>query len=149
MYPGGGALGAMTSERLDERFELEARIGSGAMGEVFRARDPVTGEVVEVNAALTANAALVNQSPYGEGWMVRIRPDDPGALGKLVALYEHSVFTQGTVWSINSFDQWGVELGKVLTTRLAAEIVGEGEPELGHDASTNALVRRYRATRGH
>jgi glucose-6-phosphate isomerase len=71
----------------------------------------------------------------------------PEALGKLVALYEHSVFTQGTVWGINSFDQWGVELGKVLARRVAAELTSETQPELAHDSSTNALIRRYRKSR--
>jgi glucose-6-phosphate isomerase len=71
----------------------------------------------------------------------------PAALGKLVALYEHSVFVQGTIWSINSFDQWGVELGKVLATRIVDELESEDEPDLGHDSSTNALIRRYRARR--
>jgi glucose-6-phosphate isomerase len=71
----------------------------------------------------------------------------PFALGSLVALYEHSVFTQGTIWSINSFDQWGVELGKVLAKRVAAELEAQDEPELAHDTSTNTLIRRYRAAR--
>jgi glucose-6-phosphate isomerase len=69
----------------------------------------------------------------------------PAALGKLVALYEHSVFTQGTIWGIDSFDQWGVELGKVLAKRIAPELQAAGEPDLSHDSSTNALIRRYRA----
>jgi glucose-6-phosphate isomerase len=69
----------------------------------------------------------------------------PRALGTLIALYEHSVFVQGTVWNINSFDQWGVELGKVLAKRVAAELTAEDEPALAHDSSTNALIRRYRA----
>jgi glucose-6-phosphate isomerase len=68
----------------------------------------------------------------------------PETLGKLVALYEHSVFTQGTIWSIDSFDQWGVELGKVLAQRIIPELEGSNEPELGHDSSTNNLIRRYR-----
>ena len=68
----------------------------------------------------------------------------PATLGSLVALYEHSVFTQGVVWDINSFDQWGVELGKVLAKRIASEIASDTEPDLTHDASTNALIRRYR-----
>jgi glucose-6-phosphate isomerase len=72
---------------------------------------------------------------------------DPRTLGSLVALYEHSVFTQGTVWSINSFDQWGVELGKVLAKRIVGELQAPDEPELGHDSSTNALIRRYRSAR--
>jgi glucose-6-phosphate isomerase len=70
----------------------------------------------------------------------------PAALGALVALYEHSVFTQGVVWSIDSFDQWGVELGKVLAQRIAPELGGQ-EPVLGHDGSTNTLIRRYRRLR--
>jgi glucose-6-phosphate isomerase len=68
----------------------------------------------------------------------------PEALGKLVALYEHSVFTQGTVWNIDSFDQWGVELGKVLAQRIIPELESKTEPKLNHDNSTNALIRRYR-----
>ncbi|HEV2008681.1 MAG TPA: glucose-6-phosphate isomerase [Burkholderiales bacterium] len=68
----------------------------------------------------------------------------PQTLGALVALYEHSVFVQGAIWNIDSFDQWGVELGKALATRTAAEIASAGAPELAHDSSTNALIRRYR-----
>ncbi len=71
----------------------------------------------------------------------------PHALGALVALYEHSVFTQGVVWGIDSFDQWGVELGKVLARQIAPQLEAEQEPELGHDSSTNALIRRYRSLR--
>ena len=68
----------------------------------------------------------------------------PETLGALVALYEHSVFTQGAIWNIDSFDQWGVELGKVLAQKTAAELESRAEPELAHDSSTNALIRRYR-----
>ncbi|MCG2770707.1 MAG: glucose-6-phosphate isomerase [Desulfobacterales bacterium] len=68
----------------------------------------------------------------------------PETLGKLVALYEHSVFTQGTIWNINSFDQWGVELGKALAQRIIPELESQEEPRLGHDSSTNTLIRRYR-----
>jgi glucose-6-phosphate isomerase len=68
----------------------------------------------------------------------------PQTLGKLVALYEHSVFTQGTIWNIDSFDQWGVELGKVLAQRIIPELESKTEPELKHDSSTNCLIRRYR-----
>ncbi|MGA8455715.1 MAG: glucose-6-phosphate isomerase, partial [Streptosporangiaceae bacterium] len=68
----------------------------------------------------------------------------PRLLGTLVALYEHSVFTQGTVWDIDSFDQWGVELGKVLAVQIIPELTSDTEPELEHDSSTNALIRRYR-----
>jgi glucose-6-phosphate isomerase len=72
----------------------------------------------------------------------------PSTLGQLVALYEHKVFTQGAIWDINSFDQWGVELGKVLAQRIEPELVDQTAPDLGHDSSTNALIRRYRAGRG-
>jgi glucose-6-phosphate isomerase len=68
----------------------------------------------------------------------------PETLGKLVALYEHSVFTQGTIWNIDSFDQWGVELGKVLAQRIIPELESKQEPQLAHDSSTNNLIRRYR-----
>jgi glucose-6-phosphate isomerase len=69
-------------------------------------------------------------------------------LGTLVALYEHSVFTQGTIWNIDSFDQWGVELGKVLAQRIIPELSDSaGTPDLKHDSSTNTLIRRYRAMR--
>jgi len=68
----------------------------------------------------------------------------PAVLGKLVALYEHSVFTQGTIWDIDSFDQWGVELGKVLAQRIIPEIESKPEPKLAHDSSTNNVIRRYR-----
>ena len=71
----------------------------------------------------------------------------PAALGKLVALYEHSVFTQGTIWGIDSFDQWGVELGKVLAQRIIPELENKTEPNLQHDSSTTALIRRYRKSR--
>jgi glucose-6-phosphate isomerase len=69
---------------------------------------------------------------------------NPYRLGTLIALYEHSVFVQGTVWSIDSFDQWGVELGKVLAKQIAPELEAQDEPELSHDSSTNALIRKYR-----
>ena len=72
----------------------------------------------------------------------------PEVLGKLVALYEHCVFTQGAIWQINSFDQWGVELGKVLAQRIIPELESETEPRLGHDSSTNNLIRRYRKLKG-
>jgi glucose-6-phosphate isomerase len=71
----------------------------------------------------------------------------PRILGTLVALYEHSVFTQGVVWGIDSFDQWGVELGKALASRIIPELASPEDPELSHDSSTNALIRRYRAMR--
>ena len=71
----------------------------------------------------------------------------PAMLGKLVALYEHAVFTQGILWNIDSFDQWGVELGKVLANRMIPELESPEEPALNHDSSTNNLIRRYRAAK--
>jgi glucose-6-phosphate isomerase len=72
----------------------------------------------------------------------------PNALGRLVALYEHSVFTQGAIWQIDSFDQWGVELGKALAQRIIPQLESPTEPKLEHDSSTNALIRRYRRLKG-
>jgi glucose-6-phosphate isomerase len=71
----------------------------------------------------------------------------PAALGRLVALYEHDVYTQSVMWGIDPFDQWGVELGKVLAQRILAEIESPAEPALSHDGSTSALIRRYRSMR--
>jgi glucose-6-phosphate isomerase len=71
----------------------------------------------------------------------------PETLGQLVALYEHSVFTQGAIWDVDSFDQWGVELGKVLAQRIIPELESQTEPTLRHDSSTNTLIRRYRMGR--
>jgi glucose-6-phosphate isomerase len=71
----------------------------------------------------------------------------PHTLGSLVALYEHSVFTQGAIWGIDSFDQWGVELGKVLAKNIIPELQDPDEPRLAHDSSTNNLIRRYRRAR--
>jgi glucose-6-phosphate isomerase len=71
----------------------------------------------------------------------------PAALGTLVALYEHCVFTQGVIWNLDSFDQWGVELGKVLAQRIIPELGGDAEPPLAHDSSTNALIRRFRQSK--
>ena len=72
----------------------------------------------------------------------------PRLLGTLIALYEHSVFTQGSVWGVDSFDQWGVELGKVLAVKIIPQLTSAGKPDLDHDSSTNALIRKYRALKG-
>jgi glucose-6-phosphate isomerase len=71
----------------------------------------------------------------------------PRSLGALIALYEHAVFTQGVIWNVDSFDQWGVELGKVLAMRILPELTAKEEPTLAHDSSTNALISRYRKAR--
>ncbi len=83
--------------------------------------------------------------PTGTILLEKLTPD---ALGKLIALYEHSVFTQGVIWNIDSFDQWGVELGKVLAKKIIPEIESAGPVELRHDSSTNSLIRRYRKLKG-
>jgi glucose-6-phosphate isomerase len=72
----------------------------------------------------------------------------PKILGQLIALYEHKVFTQGCIWNVNSFDQWGVELGKVLANRIVPELDAERSPDLKHDSSTNELIRKYRKLQG-
>jgi glucose-6-phosphate isomerase len=94
--------------------------------------------------ALVAHRVFEGNRPSNTLLLERLTPE---ALGKLVALYEHSVFTQGTIWSIDSFDQWGVELGKVLAQRIIPELEASTEPKLSHDSSTNALIRRYRKLR--
>jgi glucose-6-phosphate isomerase len=107
----------------------------------------------KTSAELTAEGSPAFQTPFRvtEG----NRPSNviladaltPSSLGSLVALYEHSVFTQGAIWGIDSFDQWGVELGKVLAQRIIPELAASATPELRHDSSTNALIRRFRERR--
>jgi glucose-6-phosphate isomerase len=103
----------------------------------------------EVRAEGTPEALVPHRTFEGNRPSTTIMAEvlTPFALGALVALYEHSVFTQGTVWSIDSFDQWGVELGKALAQRIVPELQADAEPDLRHDASTNALIRRYRGER--
>ncbi len=97
-----------------------------------------------VAAALVPHKTFPGNRPSNTLLLDRLTPT---TLGKLIALYEHSVFTQGAIWDIDSFDQWGVELGKVLAQRIVPELQGATEPALKHDTSTNALIRRYRAAR--
>ena len=97
-----------------------------------------------VAATLVAHRCFTGNQPSNTILAERLTPH---SLGALIALYEHSVFVQGAIWNIDSFDQWGVELGKALATRTAAELRSTSEPELAHDSSTNALIRRYRAQR--
>jgi glucose-6-phosphate isomerase len=94
-----------------------------------------------VAAALVPHKTFLGNRPSNTFLLERLTP---AALGKIVALYEHSVFVQGVIWDVNSFDQWGVELGKVLANRIAPELEDAAEPKLKHDSSTNALIRRYR-----
>jgi len=104
-----------------------------------------TGE--EVAAAGAAADLVTHRSFSGNRPTNMILADEltPRVLGQLVALYEHKVFTQGTIWQVNSFDQWGVELGKELARGIVPELTSDDA--LGHDSSTNALIERYRATR--
>jgi len=97
-----------------------------------------------VDADLVAHRTFPGNRPTTVIMALRLTPS---VLGQLVALYEHKVFTQGVIWGINSFDQWGVELGKELATTIISELTSEGAPELTHDSSTNALIRRYRTGR--
>jgi glucose-6-phosphate isomerase len=106
-----------------------------------------TREQVEaegVDAELADHRTFLGNRPTNTILAKRL---SPRTLGQLIALYEHKVFVQGVIWNINSFDQWGVELGKALANRIVPELESESEPELKHDSSTNALIRRYRATR--
>jgi glucose-6-phosphate isomerase len=100
----------------------------------------------QVRAEGVANALAAHRSFEGNRPTNTILAErlSPETLGLLVALYEHSVFTQGVIWDIDSFDQWGVELGKVLAKRIVPELESVGDPPLNHDSSTNALIRRYR-----
>lgn len=104
----------------------------------------------EVRAEKTPEALVPHRVFAGNrpSNMILLEQLTPAALGKLVALYEHSVFTQGAIWNIDSFDQWGVELGKKLAQQIVPELESQQPPELQHDSSTNALIRRYRAMKG-
>ena len=104
----------------------------------------------QVRAEGTAEALVPHRTFEGDRPSNTILAErlTPAVLGQLVALYEHAVFTQGVIWDIGSFDQWGVELGKVLAKQVAAELTATDEPTLEHDSSTNALIRRYRSQRG-
>jgi len=107
-----------------------------------------TREQVEAEgtpARLVPPRVFEGNRPSNTIWADQLTPE---SLGQLVALYEHAVFTQGVIWGIDSFDQWGVELGKVLAQRIIPELVSQSEPALGHDSSTNNLIRRYRTRKG-
>ncbi len=95
--------------------------------------------------ALVPHSVFEGNRPTSTLLLERLTPE---ALGALVALYEHQVFVEGTLWSVNSFDQWGVELGKALAQRVLGELEADTPPALTHDSSTNALVRRLRRARG-
>ena len=139
------------------RPDMENRIRNGSIPAHFSTEvvEITSTEVIVRQIGKTATQVKAEGTP---DWLVphRVfegnRPSNtllldaltPAALGKLVALYEHSVFTQGTIWQIDSFDQWGVELGKALAQRIIPQLESATEPKLEHDSSTNALIRRYR-----
>ena len=108
-------------------------------------RTPDQMEAEGIPAAQIAHRTFLGNHPTNTILAPRLTPR---TLGQLIALYEHKVFTQGTIWNINSFDQWGVELGKALANRIVPELEAADEPELTHDSSTNALIRRYRRMKG-
>ena len=97
-----------------------------------------------VHPSLVSHRTFEGNHPTNTILALKLTPE---LLGKVIALYEHKVFVQGTIWNINSFDQWGVELGKVLAKRITAELVSDSEPNLTHDRSTNGLIQRYRRFR--
>ena len=121
-------------------------IGLGRMGANMVRRLLKAGHDADVfDMSPKAVAELVAEKAIGSSSIEDfVKKLTPNTLGKLVALYEHSVFTQGVIWNIDSFDQWGVGLGKVLAQRIIPELETEAEPELKHDSSTNSLIRRYR-----
>jgi glucose-6-phosphate isomerase len=108
-----------------------------------RTRDDVAAEGVP--ADLVPHRTFAGNRPTNTILAERL---DPRTLGSLIALYEHKVFTQGVIWDVDSFDQWGVELGKKLASRIVPELQADAPVDLGHDSSTNALIRRYRQARG-
>jgi glucose-6-phosphate isomerase len=117
-----------------------AQTGALAFG---RSLEQVIAEGTD--AALAPHKVMQGNHPTTT---ITARKLTPAVLGQLIALYEHITFTQGTIWQINSFDQWGVELGKVMANQLAPLLTGEPAPEADNDSSTNALIARYRAERG-
>jgi glucose-6-phosphate isomerase len=124
-----------------------------ALNPIARHHDLLVANVFAQTEALAFGKGAPRNEPYRafEGnrptTTIMLERLTPRTLGQLVALYEHSVFTQGTIWQIDSFDQWGVELGKVLAKAVAEELESDAEPALQHDSSTNALIRRYRRAR--
>jgi glucose-6-phosphate isomerase len=135
-HPGTGSLG-MHHDLLTAN--LLAQTEALAMGKTRE-----EAEADGVPEPLLAHRTFPGNRPTSTLLVTRLSPN---TLGQLVALYEHKVFTQGIVWDINSFDQWGVELGKVLAKRIEPELATEQMPRLDHDSSTNSLIRRYRAGR--
>ncbi|MGI8947698.1 MAG: glucose-6-phosphate isomerase [Ornithinimicrobium sp.] len=136
-HPGEGSLGDHHDLLTANLFAQTEALAGGKTAEEVEA-DGATGSLV-------AHKTFQGNSPTSTLLVDRLTPH---TLGMLVALYEHKVFVQGVIWGINSFDQWGVELGKVLAKVIEPELTADEAPELDHDASTNALIRRYRAARG-
>ena len=129
----GKAVGTQAWRALEAHY---ARIKDVHVRDLF-ATDPGRAERLAQEEALAFGKTRAEVEAEGT----------PASLGALVALYEHSVFVQGVIWNVDSFDQWGVELGKVLAQRIIPELESAEEPPLRHDVSTNALIRRYRKLR--
>jgi glucose-6-phosphate isomerase len=154
-HPGVGAGGVMSMSADGARQEIISAVPGGTdqhvllMANFFAQTEALAfgrtaGEVAAegVPADLVPHKTFPGNRPTNTLLAEKLTPF---TLGQLVALYEHKIFTQGTIWGINSFDQWGVELGKVLASRIIPELAGPGDLDLGHDSSTNELIRRYRA----
>ena len=142
----------MISSPLARRSRRSAGTTDILMANVFAQAEALAfgKTAAEVKAEGTAAALVPHRVFEGNrpSNTILARKLTPGVLGKLVALYEHSVFTQGAIWNIDSFDQWGVELGKVLAQRIVPELESPACPALKHDSSTNNLIRHYRNLKG-
>ena len=127
---------------LDPRYSVDAVAQeTGIAADAGFGKTPQQVQAEGTAEALVPHRVFEGNRPSNTILAAKLTPD---TLGKLVALYEHSVFTQGVIWNIDSFDQWGVELGKVLAQRIIPELENAAEPQLAHDSSTNNLIRRYR-----
>ncbi len=130
----GGALGELHDLLMANLFAQSEALAFGKTADEVRADG--------ADEALVSHRTFPGNRPTS---VILADQLTPSVLGQLIALYEHKVFTQGVIWGVNSFDQWGVELGKVLATAIGAELTSAVEPSLAHDSSTNALINRYRA----
>ncbi|MGB5953142.1 MAG: glucose-6-phosphate isomerase, partial [Ornithinimicrobium sp.] len=136
-HTGEGSLGTHHDLLTANLFAQTEALAMGKTPEEVEA-DGVSGELV-------SHKSFAGNSPTST---IMVESLTPHTLGMLVALYEHKVFVQGTIWGINSFDQWGVELGKVLAKVIEPELTAQDAPDLDHDGSTNALIERFRSARG-
>ena len=134
----------MTVEILEELRGKDVTELGDTMPDELRGKTAEELEAEGVEARLIPHKTFPGNRPTNT---IMVDELTPKSLGSLVALYEHSVFTQGAIWGINSFDQWGVELGKALAQAIIRQLESETPPELNHDSSSNNLIRRYREHR--